>query len=94
MLPWTYILNYIYPQTLKGAIDHHTVFHQLYADDTQIYKSCLPTHAVATIYGEEQCISDVISRITCNMLEMNDDKTEAMMITRQKHSFYNQICET
>ena len=57
--------------------------HQLYADDTQIYKSSHQTEVDATIHGVEKCISDVKSWITCNKLQINDDKTEAILITTQ-----------
>ena len=32
---------------------------QIYADDTQIYKSCIPSQIVDTINSIEQCISNV-----------------------------------
>ena len=65
-------------------IRHHKhtdnpVFHQMYADDTQIYKSCRPSEIVDTINSIEQCISNVKTWMFHNKLQMNDDKTEGIL---------------
>ena len=39
----------LYLQPLSNVIKHYPVFHQMYADDTQIYKSCRPSEVVDTI---------------------------------------------
>ena len=51
----------------------------MYADDTQIYKSYRPSEIVDTINGIEQCISNVKTWMFHNKLQMNDDKTEAIL---------------
>ena len=53
------ILFILYTQLLSNVIQHYPVFHQIHADDTQIYKSCRPSQIVDTINSIEQCISNV-----------------------------------
>ena len=55
----------------------------MYADDTQIYKSCRPSEIVDTINSIEQCISNVKTWMFHNKLQMNDDKTEAILFARK-----------
>ena len=88
------VLFILYTQPLSSVIDHHPVSHQLYADDTQIYKSSHPAEVEATIQGVERCISDVKSWMTCNKLQMNDDKTEAILITKQRLSHSHPLPQT
>ena len=51
----------------------------MYADDTQIYKSCRPSEIVNTINS----ISNVKTWMFHNKLQMNDDKTEAILFARK-----------
>ena len=88
------VLFILYTQPLSSVIDHHPVFHQLYADDTQIYKSSHPTEVDATIHEVEKCISDVKTWMTCNKLQMNDDKTGAILITTQRLSHSHPLPQT
>ena len=55
----------------------------MYADDTQIYKSCRPSEIVDTITSIEQCISNVKTWMFHNKLQMNDDKTEDILFARK-----------
>ena len=73
------ILFILYTQPLSNVIQHYPVFHQMYADDTQIYKSCRPSEIVDTINSIEQCISNVKTWMFHNKLQMNDDKTEIIL---------------
>ena len=52
----------------------------MYAADTQIYKSGRPSEIVDTINGIEQCISNEKTWMFHNKLQMNDDKTEAILL--------------
>ena len=47
-----------FTQPLSNVIKHYPVFHQMYADDTQIYE-CRPSEIVDTINNTEQYISNV-----------------------------------
>ena len=53
------ILFILYTQALSNVIKYYPVFHQMYADNTQIYKSRRPSEIVDTINSIEQCISYV-----------------------------------
>ncbi|KAL3865741.1 hypothetical protein ACJMK2_043101 [Sinanodonta woodiana] len=88
------VIFILYTQPLSSVIDHHPVLHQLYADDTQIYKSSHPTKVDATIHRVEKCISDLKSWMTCNRLQMNDDKTGAILITAQILPHSNPLRQT
>ena len=55
----------------------------MYADDTQIYKSCRPSEIVDTINSIEQCISNVKTCMFHNKLQMNDGKTKAILFARK-----------
>ena len=55
----------------------------MYADDTQIYKSCRPSEIVDTINSIEQCISNAKIWMFHNKLQMSDDKTEAILFARK-----------
>ena len=78
------ILFILYTQPLSCVIGNHPVSHQLYADDTQIYSSSSPSEISATIHNMEKCICDVKSWMICNKLQMNHDKTEAILIAAQR----------
>ena len=77
------ILFILYLQPLFNVIKHYPVLHQVYADDTQIYKSCTPSEIVDTIKCKEQCISNVKTWMLHNKLQKNDDKTEAILFARK-----------
>ena len=61
----------LYTHPLSCILDQHPVSRQLYADDTQIYKSSQITEVDATIHGVERFIYVVKSWITYNKLQMN-----------------------
>ena len=42
------ILFILYTQPLSNVIKHYPVFHQMYADDSQIYKLCRPSEILDT----------------------------------------------
>ena len=77
------ILFILYTQLLSNVIQHYAVFHQMYADDRQIYKSCRPSEIVDIINSIEHCISNVKIWMFHNKLQMNDDKTEAILFVRK-----------
>ena len=65
----------------------------MYADDTQIYKSCRPSEIVDTFNSTEQWTSNVKTWMFHNKLQMNDDKTEAILLHEkdwQLNTYLNQ----
>ena len=56
----------------------------LYADDTQVYKSCDANDLVSSIFYVEQCVSDIKTWMLFNKLQMNEDKIEALLVTPKR----------
>jgi hypothetical protein len=69
----------IYTIPIGRIIRKHSLSYHLYADDIQLYTSFNPSSqssidlALSTLAS---CISDIQSWMTCNMLQLNKDKTE------------------
>ena len=51
------ILFILYTQLLTHVILNHSVSHMLYADDTQVYKSCNANDLASSILCVEKCVS-------------------------------------
>ena len=73
------ILFIMYTQPLHTLIQSHSISDQAFADDTQLYKSCKPSHLQNTLDTMQTCITDVKSWMTQHKLKLNDDKTEALL---------------
>ena len=56
----------------------------LYADDTQVYKSCNGNDLPSTILCIEKCVSDIKTWMLSNKLQMNEDKTEFLLVTPKR----------
>ena len=77
------ILFILYTQPLTSVILKHPVSHMLYADDMQVYKllhldDCLSSLCV------EKCISAVKTWMTSNKLQINEDKTDVLLVTAKR----------
>ena len=88
------ILFILYTQPLSCVIGRHSISHQLCADDTQLYSSSSLSEISATIHNIEKCICDVKSWMICNKLQMNNDKTEAILIATQRTSLSHALPPT
>ena len=53
----------------------------LYADDTQVYKSFDLDDCLSSILCVEKCVPDVKTWMTPNKLQMNEEKTEVLLVT-------------
>ena len=72
------ILFVLYTAPLSDIIAIHSVYHQLFADDTQLQKSA-PLSEVTNLTKElSECTDDIKTWMTENQLKLNDDKTEAL----------------
>ena len=69
------ILFILYKQPLSRVILNHLVSHMLYADDTQIYKTCNLNDLASSILCVEKCVSDIKTWMLSNKLQMIEDKT-------------------
>ena len=78
------ILFVLYTQPLTSVILKHPVSHMLYADDTQVYKSFDLDACLSSILCVAKCVSDVKSWMTSNKLQMNEDKTEVLLVTAKQ----------
>ena len=75
------VLFILYTAPLFDVMDSHSVFHHSFADDTQLQKPAPPQQVDELIQSMQQCVHDVKSRMTHNKLKLNDDKTEALIIS-------------
>ena len=56
----------------------------LNADDTQIYKSFYLDECLSSILCVEKCVSNVKTCMTSNKFQMNDDKTDVLLVTAKQ----------
>jgi len=74
------LLFLLYTQPLSEIIEAHAVSHAEFADDTQLYNSSHPNNTQSLLSTSESCINDVKSWMSLNKLQLNDSKTEALLI--------------
>ena len=81
------VLFVLYTVDLVSLIESHSLSPHLYADDTQVYGSCLPAAVDALSVTISECSADVASWMRSNRLQLNSDKTEVMWCTtdRRQH---------
>ena len=77
----------MYIKPLSAIIDSHSIIHHSFADDLQLQMSAPPYRISELLHSMQSCISDVKAWATANMLQLNDSKTELMLVTskRSKH---------
>ena len=78
------ILYTLYTTPLALIIKKHKLNYHMYADDTQLYLSIEPSHISDLVTSVENCISDIKIWMLENKLQLNSDKTEAMIINPKK----------
>ena len=78
------ILFILYTQPLTSVILKHPVSHMLYADDTQVYKSFDLDDCLSSVLCVEKCVSDVKAWMTSNKLQMNENKTDVLLLLLNK----------
>ena len=74
------ILFILYTQPLSDVISHHSVSRHMFADDTELYKSDFPSETFILTRTIESCVSDVKVWVVQNKFQLNDDKTESLLI--------------
>ena len=88
------ILFVLYIQPHSNLIKRHSLSVHLFADDIQIKTSILPQHVHSAISFVEICISDVKYWMIENKLQLNEEKTECLLIHLNKctcHSFGHNV---
>ena len=83
------ILFLLYTADLISLIEHHRLTPHAFADDTQIYGSCSPSHADELRERTSACIDAVYSWMAANRLQLNQAKTEVLWCTSSRR--LNQI---
>ena len=79
------VLFVLYRASLSTVIEKHSVFHS-HADDSQLQKSAPPHQIPGLFLSMQKCIDDIRSWMTLNKLKLNDDKTEAMIVSSGRKS--------
>ena len=78
------ILFLLCTQPLSGIVN--SVLHHMLADDTELYRSDVPTHFASLVTDIQSCMNDVKEWTFHNKLQLNEDKTEALLLTSSKFS--------
>ena len=79
------ILFILYKQPLSDVINHHSVPQiHMFADDTELYKSETRDNIDSVLTAMQTCVSDVKQWTLHNKLQLNEDKTEALLIDPSK----------
>ena len=80
------VLFVLYTTTLSDVIERHSIHHHSFADDMQLRNSAPPHHVSELVQSMQECIHDVKVWMSSNKLKLNDDKTEAMIVSSQRMS--------
>ena len=80
------ILFILYKQPLSDITEHHSVLHHMHADDTELYSSTPGSSPDFLFFNMQNCVSDVKKWTTHNKLQLNEDKTEALLFDPSKSS--------
>ena len=79
------ILYTLYTTPLGDIIRKHSLNYHMYADDTQLYLSIEPSNVSDIVFSLENCIKDVKQWMLENKLQLNDEKTEILLINPKKY---------
>ena len=74
----------MYTTPLSTLISSCSLNHHLYADDTQLFLSFLPTHLDSSIDHFNDALDRISSWMTANLLTLNSSKTEFLLIGLSK----------
>ena len=77
------ILFLLYTQPLAQIINRHSVFHSEFAHDSQLYDSVPSEQLDFLLSNMQSCVDDVKLWMTQNKLQLNEGKTEALLIDPQ-----------
>ena len=75
----------LYTQPLSKTIQHHTLYHQGFSDDIQLYISVNLSQLQYIIRTSQSCISDVPPWMHNSKFQLNPANTEIILIT-SKHN--------
>ena len=75
------ILFVLYTQPLLDIVHHHSMSHHSFSDDNQLYKSGHISQLLNIIQSTQRCISDLRDWMTNSKLQLNEDKTDMILIS-------------
>ena len=78
------ILFVMYASPVSDVVKKHSLSHESFADDTQLYQSAPLSEVDEVIVQVQDCITDLKTWMTVNKLQLNDDKTEFMLACPKK----------
>ena len=78
------LLFSLYTTPLSNVIERHSVPHQLYADDTQLYVSFSANDSAGSLHSLQACLNSVQKWMFHNKLKLNPDKTEFLLIGHEQ----------
>ena len=73
------ILFVQYTQPLSDTTERHSVLHYMFADDTKLYNAAPHSSTDSLFCSTQNCVSDVKKWTIHNKLQLNEDKTEALL---------------
>ena len=74
------ILSVLYTHPISEIVSYHSLSHHSFSDNNQLYKSGNITQLLEIIHSTQSCSSDVKAWMTNNQLQLNNDKTEMILI--------------
>ena len=74
------ILFVLYTHPVSDIVSYHSLSHHSFSGDNQLYKSGSITQLPEMSHSTQSCISDVKAWLTNNQLQLNNDKTEMILI--------------
>ena len=77
------IMFLLYTQPPSQTIDRHSAAHSQSADDSQLYVSVPREQLDSLLSSMQSCVDDVKFWMTQNKLQLNEGKTEALLIDPQ-----------
>ena len=86
------ILFVLYTHPISEIVSYQSLSHHSFSNDNQLYKSGNITQLPEIIHSTQSCISDVKAWMTNNQLQLNNDKTEIVLIATK--TVFNSDCST
>ena len=74
------ILCVLYTLPIPEIVSYHSFSHHSFSDDNQLYKSGNVPQLSKIIHSTQSCVSDAKAWMTNHQLQLNDDKTEMILI--------------
>ena len=80
------LYSVLYTASLSTVIKKHSVLHHLCANDSQLKKSAAPHQISDLLLSMQKCTDDIKTWITVNKLQLNRNKTKAMIVSSGRKS--------